>query len=412
MTRAVVATGLGAVGPWGVGVEALAGCLAQGATRPVVVDRSAGYHAPGGARTALTASGLDLSALVPPASARRMSPPARFAVAALRLALADAGLANADHERTGIVVGTAFGPAFVTEQLLIQLLRQGPEAASPAAFTESVASASAAQMAMAVGARGPNLAITQRETSDLAALAEGARLVATGAAERVLVAAVDEMIPLLHAVLDRFRALARPGADGAEVARPFDRRRDGFLAAEGAAVVVLEAEPDALGRGARPLARLAGVVRGFDASAPAWDWGTGSGPLAATRARGLRRAGVAPGSIDLVVSGASGARRGDRLEAGVLTTLFGQRLPAVVAPKGTVGEPGGAHLAAALLAASGRAIGPTRGFEEPDPELGLRPSVAEKLPAPRRTLVSALASGGAATWVVLDAPEPSPARAV
>jgi 3-oxoacyl-[acyl-carrier-protein] synthase II len=341
-----------------------------------------------------------------------MSPPARFAVAATRLALAEAGLAHATHERTGIVVGTAFGPAFVTEQLLLQLLRQGPEAASPAAFTESVASASAAQMAMAVGARGPNLALTQRETSDLAALAEGARLVATGAAERVLVAAVDEMIPLLHAVLDRFRALARPGADGAEVARPFDRRRDGFLASEGAAVVVLEAEEDAARRGARPLARLAAFARGFDPSAPPWDWGTGAAQLATTLALGLRRAGVAPSSIDLVVSGASGARRGDRLEAGVLTTLFGERLPPVLAPKGTLGEPGGAHLAAALLAASGRVHGATCGFGEVDPELGLRPHVAGALPAPRRTLVSALASGGAATWAVLEAVEPSSAPAV
>ena len=113
------------------------------------VDRSAGYHRPGGARLAALADLSELGKLVPAALSRRMSPPARMAVAAMQLALRDAGIpAGADHGATGIVTGTSFGPAWVTEQLLRQILGQGPEHASPALFTESVASASAAQMAM------------------------------------------------------------------------------------------------------------------------------------------------------------------------------------------------------------------------------------------------------------------------
>ncbi len=407
-------TGVGTVGALGIGVEALTRSLREGPPAPVALDRSAGFHRRHGARTALSIGDADLRALVPAAQARRMSPPARFAVAALRLALADAGLADlpvGSHADMGIVAGTAFGPAFVTEQLLRQILHQGPDAASPALFTESVASAAASQMALALGARGPNLAITQREASDLVALAEATRLIETGAAPRVLVAVVDEMIPLLHAVLDRYRALATAAdaaAGGAEVARPFDRRRNGLLAAEGACVLVLESAELAAERSAPCYARIAATARGFDPSAPSWNWGDGGAELARTLHRALARAGLEPRSVARVVSGASGSRRGDRLEAAVLHGLFADGVPPLLAPKGSTGEYGGAFLAAAVLVAADCAAPPTRGFGEVDPELDIRPWQQEpgSAPAPppptRHTLVSALASGGAAAWAVLE----------
>ena len=226
------------------------------------------------------------------------------------------------------------------------------------------------------------------------------------------------MIPLLHAMLDRFRALARPERDGRERARPFDRRRSGLLAAEGATVLVLEPDAAATARGARTRARIVATVRGFDSTAAPWDWGTGGPELARTLGRGLDRAGVATGSIRLVASGAAGTRRGDALEAGVLGTLFGGPRPPIVAFKCRTGEYGGAALAAAVLAAEGAALAPTAGFEEADPALG-SPSlppitpITRALPAaPRRTLVSSLSTAGGAAWAVLDGGEPSSPPAV
>lgn len=403
--RPVAITGLGAIGPWGTTLGGLIEKLRSGEAAPIAVDRSKGYHREGGARTALATASLDLAGLVPAAQLRRSSPPARFALAAAHRALEDAGLGELDlaaHNRTAIVAGTNWGPATVTEQLLHQLLRQSPELASPAAFTESVASAPAAQVALAIGARGPNLAVTEREASDLLALAEGVRAVATGAADRALVIVVEEATPLLHAVLDRFRALARSGEDGIERARPFDRRRDGFLLAEGAVALVVESDEAARARGARRRARVATIVRGFDPSAPAWDWGSGSGRLAATLARGLERAAVDRSSIGLVVSGGSGARRGDRLDAEVLRATFGATVPPIAAPKGVTGEGAGGFLAAAVLAVGGEVVGPTGGFAETDPGLGIEPLRVAAATAPGRTLVTALGSGGPAAWAVLD----------
>lgn len=402
-------SGVGAIGAWGVGAEALAASWRAGGPAAVEVDRAAGYHRALGARRALLTGAPDLKDYLSPAQARRMSPPARWAVAAARLALADAGLAAvepATHTHTALVAGTAFGPAWVTEQLLRQIFGPGPEAASPALFTESVASAAASQVALAIGARGPNVALTGREASDLLAWIAGARLVATGAAERALVIVVDEMTPLLHAVLDRFRALARPAADGGERARPFDRERSGALGADGAAVFVLERESELRARGTRPLATFAGWARGFDPSAPSWEWGHGEAALAATLASALGRAGLERASIELVLSGAGGARRGDRLEAGVLRALFAGAPPPVVAPKGALGGWGGGFAAAAALAMAGRAAGPTTGYATPDPRLGVVP-VAMPGRSPARALVSSLASGGAAAWVVLDPGQPA-----
>ena len=125
-------------------------------------------------------------------------------------------------------------------------------------------------------------------------------------------------------------------------------------------------------------------------------------------ARGLKRclarSGVELRDIDMIVSGASGSRAGDRLEAATLRAAWGgQELPPVIAPKAITGEYGGTFLGAALLAARGKPVNSGKFFEEPDPELDLTPYTGPPL-APRRILVSSLASGGCGNWLVLERP--------
>jgi 3-oxoacyl-(acyl-carrier-protein) synthase len=328
-----------------------------------------------------------------------MSPPSKLAVAAARMALRCAGLLDTEEEGTAVVLATAFGPSTNTEGLLKQILCEGPESASPSLFTESVANAPAAQIAILCRARGPSLTVCQREAGPLIALGLAANEVAAGRARRALAGSVDEMTPLLHALLDRFGALAR---DGEEVARPFDRRRCGFLAGEGATLVVLESEEGLRQRGGRALGRVLAWGSAFDPTAPPTGWGTGAGPLARRLLRTLSHAGLAPADIDLIVSGASGSREGDRLEAQMLRGAWGEAsLPPIVVPKAVTGEYGGGLLGAAVLAAAGSPFGPTPGFAEIDPELGIVPHDGSPLPRPSVVLVTSLAAGGAAAWVVL-----------
>lgn len=422
----VVITGCGAVSAYGQSTAGLEAGLLSGAPPLSPIDRPPGYHQPDpSARLALRVGSLPLVPWLQPAEARRMSPPSKLAVAAARQALAMAGLAGPDGkvptgpeagvegpgEQTAVFLANSFGPSSFTEHLMRQILLESPEAASPFYFTECVANAPAAQIAIAARARGANVTVVQREAGPLLAVAKGAAEVASGRARRALVGAAEEMTPLLHSLLDRFGALSRGTGGEGEAARPFDRWRDGFLAAEGAVVLVLEREAEALARGARPLARVAGWANAFDPTAPPTDWGRGGAALARGLVRGLARFGLAPEGIDRIVSGASGAVAGDRLEAEVLRAAWsGRPLPPVLAPKGVTGEYGGGFLASAFLASRGARFGPTAGFAEPDPDLDLVPYDGRPLPPPRRVLATGLAAGGAATWLVLESTADSSAE--
>jgi 3-oxoacyl-(acyl-carrier-protein) synthase len=206
-------------------------------------------------------------------------------------------------------------------------------------------------------------------------------------------------------LFDRLDALARPGHDGGEVARPFDRRRSGFVAAEGAVILVLESEARARARQAPIRARVRGFGSAFDPTAPRIGWGTGHDSLSRGLRRTLDRAELSPGDIGRVVSGASGSIAGDRLEARTLLAAFqGAAMPPVLAPKGVTGQYGGGFLGAAVLAVNETECGPTAGFAEPDPSLGISPYGGGPLPGAADTLVTSLASGGTASWLILEKP--------
>jgi len=405
MSARLVITGLGIVGPHGVGREPLAAALAAGRPRAVELDRSAGYHLEGGSRTAALVPSGDLSRWLPATQGRRMGMPSRWAVVAARIALAEAGIVSLTGTRASVVLATAFGSVLFTERLIRQILEEGPESAQPFYFSECVANAAAGQTAIAIGATGANVTITQREAGPLIALAHGVMEVSEGRADVAIVGSADEMTPLLHALLGRFGATAGSRDGGDEAPRPFDLRRDGMLAGEGAAVVVVEREAAARARGAVPIARIAATASAFDPTATESDWGYGHASLARRLVAALARAGLAPTSIDRIVSGASGSRRGDLLEGLVLREAWGGAdLPPVLVPKAVVGEYGGGIIASGVLAASGSQFGRVAAFEAPDPEMMITPHNGAPLDPPRRLLLSSLAAGGAAAWAVLERP--------
>lgn len=394
----VVITGVGSLGAHGIGLEALAAALQQGRAlaSPVVLDR--GYHRPGSARLCAQVPEVDLSPWLDPMAARRMSLLSQYAVAASRMAMEHAGRPAVASERLAVAMATAFGPGEFTEQLVRQIHDKGGRAASPFLFTDCVANAAAGQIAIDLGARGPNTTLCAREAGPLLALQQGVRDIALGRADVCLCGAVDEVAPLVHAILDRFRALARAEGGRRELPRPFARNRNGALAGGGAAVLVLEAGAHAEARGARILARVGALARVFDPSAGRASHGRDAAGLAeAVRAR----LGAELPGIELIVSGAAGGRRGDLLEARVLHRLF-RELPPVVVPKAVHGEFGGGTLAAGVLAACGTSHGMPEGCDEPDPRCGIVPATGEH--RPRRVLLTAHAAGGAAAFVCLERP--------
>jgi 3-oxoacyl-[acyl-carrier-protein] synthase II len=401
----VVVTGLGLIAGTLCGVEPLRQSLLNGKMPLTAINRDAGYHFPESSRLAVLTDGVDFSQWIAPIAGRRMSAPSKFAVAAARMALADAALTDVSGPGTAIVVSNALGAVDHTEKLLRTAMLEGPEAVSPFAFAESVSNAPAAQVAIACQARGPNITVVQREAGILTAVGRGAAEIAAGRAETAIVGGVEEMPPIMHALFDRLDALARPGSEGGEVARPFDRRRSGFVAAEGAVMLVLESEARARSRQALVHAKVCGFGSAFDPSAPRIGWGSGHESLSRGLRRMLDRAQLGPSGIGRIVSGASGAIAGDRLEAHTLRAAWqGADLPPVLAPKGVTGQYGGGFLAAAVLAVTGTEFGPTAGFDEPDSHLGITPHGGGSLPASTHTLVTSLASGGTASWLILEKP--------
>ncbi len=400
-----VITGLGVIGPSGIGRAPLQAALLAGRPLASPIDRSAGYHEAASSRLAALVPSLDVARFLPQTEARRLSVPSRFAVVAARMALEDAGIASIGGRRVAVILATAFGSLLFTEKLVRQILEEGPESAQPFYFSECVANAAAARVAIALGARGANVTITEREVGPLLALARGAQEVREGRADLAIVGTAEEMTPLLHALLDRFRSTARAGAGGPEAARPFDAARDGVLAGEGASVCVIEREDDARSRDARILARVSATGAAFDSTATVSDWGKGHEPLARALRATVARAGAGIEDIDRIVSGASGARRGDRLESDILASAWGSAtLPPVVTPKAVVGEFGGGLLAAGVLAAEGAPFGCVAACQMQDPGLAVAPHDGSPLAAPRRVLITSLAAGGAAAWALLERP--------
>lgn len=404
-TMGVVVTGVGVVAAGARGVAEFAEALERGVMPSSDVDRSAGYHLPGSSRSAVLSAGLDLSPWLPGAAARRMSVPSRLAVAAARMAVDDAGIGAAiAGARAAVFMSGAFGAVSITEQILRALHTDGPEAISPFSFTESVANVAAAQIAIAHQIHGTNATLSQREAGTLTVVGRAAAEIASGRADCALVGAVEEIPPVLHALLGRLDVLATAGADGQEVARPFDRHRNGFIAGEGAVVLVLESTAVARQRNASVRASLLGFGTAFDPTASRLSWGRGHVALGASLRKTMERAGLEAGEVGRIVSGASGSIAGDRLEAHTLREAWSnESLPPILAPKAIVGEYGGAFLAAAILAASMTHAPAIAGFIEPDPALDIVPHGGGALESTDVTLVSSVASGGAASWLLLGA---------
>lgn len=401
----VVITGLGLIAGTLFGVEPLRQSLLNGKMPLTAINRSAGYHFPESAHFAVLTDGVDFSQWIAPIAGRRMSAPSKFAVAAAKMALADAALTDSSGPGTAIVISNAVGAVDLSEQLLRTAMLEGPESVSPFSFAECVSNAPAAQVAIACQARGTNITVVQREAGILTAVGRGAAEIAAGRADLALVGGAEEMPPIMHAFFDRLDALARPGHDGGETARPFDRRRSGFVAAEGAVILVLESEARARSRNATVRARVRGFGSAFDPSSARVGWGSGHDSLAQGLRRMIDRAQLRTADIGRIISGASGAIAGDRLDARTLLAAWQDAaLPPVIAPKGVTGQYGGGFLGAAVLSVGETDFGPTAGFAEPDPALGVTPHGGGPLPDADYTLVTSLASGGTASWLILEKP--------
>ena len=393
MTRIPI-TGIGVIAPGAVGVEAFRALLESGTTAIAEVER---FDTSGlSAHKAALVRDFKPRDFIAPMKMRRMNMLSRLGVAAARLAIDDAGAAL--EPDTGVAIGTAFGPVQTSVEYMQEYVAKGPALAPPQLFAESVANAPGSHIAIEWGLRGFNITFTQRESSVLAAAMYGATQVMKKSVRAVLIGGVEEANEMLFSVLDRIGALAHANGTVDEAARPFDRRRNGFVLGEAGAVLVASTGTRA------PYAWLSGFGMTRDTTASISDWGSGHEMVAKAMRAAIDDAEISLDSIDAVYASANGSVRGDALEERALRTLFGDRMPPVVATKGFFGEyaAGGAlQLAAAVLALSDQKLHASPGFEEGELPVTRETRSAEL----RHVLVNSVSAGGGVVCAVLSREE-------
>ena len=404
---AVAITGYGAVTPLGDADATWARLLAaeSGLTRAPEALRRAGCEVVG------AVDGFEPGDFMDRQSARRMGRFSQFSVAACRMAVAGAGLDVEGRDDVGVVVHTGAG-GLVEAEHAAATARDRPDRVSPFFTPIYGPNMAACQPSLELGTSGPVHGGVGACAAGAQAVVDGLRMVQRGEAEVVLAGGTDSALsPLLLGSLANAGALAPAGADPLSACRPFDRSRSGMVAAEGAAVLVLEPLDRAVGRGATVLAVVAGGGSAGDAHHVAAPHPEGRG-AALAMARAVADAGLDPSEVDALVAHATATPLGDVAETRALRTVFGpQPGLAVTAPKSALGHGFGAAGAfGVLIAVLGLRAGelpPTRGLADVDPDCDLDHVRDGPRRAPLRTvLVNASGFGGQnAAVVISSAPE-------
>jgi 3-oxoacyl-[acyl-carrier-protein] synthase II len=375
--RRVAITGIGCITPIGTGVEG----FWEGLRRRESAVRRVSRFDPSPFRSHIAAEVEDFTATeyMDRMRARRLDRFGQFSVAAARLAIQDAGVdpTAENPDMMAVQMGSALGGVAFGEDQIGQYLRKGIRGVDPTLALTVFTGAASCNIALEFGFAGPNSTNGMSCASGAIAIGEGWRLIREGSAEVVLAGGVEvPLAPLCYGAFAIIRAMSTRNDDPARASRPFDVQRDGFVMAEGAAVLVLEEMERARARGARIYAELLGYGNTNDAhhmTAPRPD-----GARAARAMRiALKSAGVEPGEIGYVNAHGSSTPLNDSTETRVIRSVLGEQADRVVVggTKGyhghALGATGAIEAAITALALQRGWIPPTLNLEEPDPECDL-----------------------------------------
>ncbi len=378
--RRVAITGLGVIAACGTGKDAFwEGLLATPADGIRRVE------------------GFDPSPYFGPKEARRIDRFAQMAVAAADDALVDCGGLDglaADPDRIGVFIGTGVGGLETLEDQIWTFKEKGPRRVSPFMVPMIMANAGAATVSMRYGLRGPCEATVTACATGTHSIGNAARLIATGRADVMLAGGAEASCTgVAEAAFGNMTALSRSGRS-----KPFDATRDGFVMAEGAAVVILEEWSRAVARGATIYGELAGAASNADAyhiTAPS----PGGPGAAACMEQAIMDAGLTPEDIAHINAHGTSTMLNDAAEAEAINKVFGTPGPPVTSTKGVTGHALGAagalETVASVLTILHRLIPPTAGLAELDPDVHLDVVAGEPRPwEPGPTLSNSFGFGG------------------
>ncbi len=319
----VVVTGIGAVTPIGSGREGLwEGVRAErSAVGPLTRFEVDGYPC----RIAAQVEDFDPLDHMDPKAARRMDRFAHFTVAVGRGALEDAGLdlAGVDRTRYGTNIGTALAGIAMAESEHTTFMERGLRRVDPALALTVFSGSATCSLAMEFDLRGPNSANGNSCSSGTIALGEAADHIRSGRADVMLAGGTEApLAPLTFGAFANIRAMSTRNDDPERASRPFDADRDGFVMAEGSAVLVLESLEHARLRDARVYAEILGYGLTNDAYHMVAPRPDGSSAARAMK-MALHQAGLHPEQLAYINAHGSSTPLNDATESAAIRSVMG-----------------------------------------------------------------------------------------
>ncbi|NLP05987.1 beta-ketoacyl-ACP synthase II [Candidatus Fermentibacteria bacterium] len=387
MKRRVVVTGMGAIAPIGLNVaECWSSAVAgrSGLGRITLIDPE-----PFTTRIAGEVWGFDPGKYMDRKLAARTDRYTQFALVASKEAFESSGLKDSgmDPTRLGVIIGTGIGGITTWEAEHIKALEKGPDRISPFFCPMMIGNMASGRVAIELNAKGVNFATVTACATSGHAIATAFDCIRLGRADAILAGGAEAPITMMG--LGGFcslKALSTRNDDPKTASRPFDRDRDGFVMAEGAAIVVLEEYEHAARRGAPMLAELLGAGMTCDAfhiTAPA-EGGEGS---ARAMVEAMKDAGITPEQVDYINAHGTSTELNDTGETAAIKTALGEGRARRIMVSSTksvtghmLGAAGSIEMIFSVLAIRDGVVPPTATLENPDPlcDLDYVPKVARQ----------------------------------
>lgn len=407
----VVITGFGAIASVGHDVETIWANVVAG--RPNVKPITRFDVSERRTRFAAQIENFDFSAYVNEKTFRRLGTYVGYALAAAAQAWKHAGLSAdaVDPARAGVILGSAVGGMNALLNQYDVLNRDGGRRLNPFTVPAMLIDTAPGQIAIEYGLRGPNLGVVGACASGNYGLGEAFHVIRRGEADVMLAGGVEDALhPFLLAAFERVGALSTRNDDPQRASRPFDRDRDGFVMAEGAAVLVLERLDHARARGAT----IHGEILGYSATADAYHLTApheeGLGAVEAMQ-KALAQAGLRPADIDYINAHGTSTPLNDAAETLAIKRVFGEHaysIPVSSTKSVTghlLGAAGAIEAIFCLLAMRDGVIPPTINYETPDPACDLDYVPNQARPARIRYAASnSFGFGGHNSCLILGAP--------
>ena len=386
--RKVVVTGMGLVSPLGVGTEptwkAILG--GQSGIGPITLFDPSRYST----RFAAEVKAFDPLEWLDRKDVKKCGRFIQLGLAATSMAMSASGLriGPENAERVGVTIGSGIGGFEVIEREHQVLLERGPELVSPFFIVAALVNLAAGQVAVRLGAKGPNSAVATACTTGAHAIGDALRLIQGGYADAMICGGTEAAVtPLGIAGFSAMRALSTRNDEPERASRPWDRDRDGFVVGEGAGILVLEAFDHASRRGAPIVAEVAGYGMTADAHHVTAPPENGEG-VARVMTAALNDAGLRAADIQYLNAHATSTPLGDRAEATAIASVFGTHATGLATSSTKsmtghlLGAAGALEAGLTILALRDQIAPPTMNLETPDVGDGLNLIANRALPMP------------------------------